>query len=105
LDAVTPASDDRQWQRNAEAREALSKTPPPVGADVTQASPGTRLLSLQCKVARGKLAIALGPWRASGHWWEPDAWQREEWDVQTREGLAVQLVRRDGAWFVEGVVD
>ncbi len=38
------------------------------------------------------LATARGPWLASGHWWEPGAWSREEWDVQTTAGAVLRLV-------------
>lgn len=62
-------------------------------------------LAIHCKVAKGQLNVALGPWRASGQWWEPGAWQRDEWDVQTHDGLALRLVQRDGEWHVEAIVD
>ncbi len=64
-----------------------------------------RPLSLQCAVSKGQLKISVGPWRTSGHWWEPAAWQREEWDVQTRDGQVLRLVRVADDWFVEGVLD
>jgi len=102
---AAPANNAEQRQRTAALQDADAAMPPPVGVGATADSPGTRPLSLHCKIAKGALTIALGPWRASGHWWEPGAWQCEEWDVQTREGQAVRLVRRDGAWFVEGIVD
>lgn len=47
-----------------------------------------------------------GPWRSSGHWWQPDrAWQREEWDVETRNGQLFRLVRQGDTWTVEGMYD
>jgi hypothetical protein len=49
--------------------------------------------------------VTLGPWRASGHWWEPGAWEREEWDVQTSAGQALRLVRTGDEWRVEAVAD
>ncbi len=53
------------------------------------------------------VTLALGPWRASGHWWEPGAWSREEWDVQTQEGAVLRLVCRGSPeqWHVEAVLD
>ena len=43
-------------------------------------------------------------YRASGAWWERDAWTTEEWDVETDDGLF--RLRRDGdAWLVEGSYD
>jgi protein ImuB len=62
-------------------------------------------LSIRCKVANGKLSVALGPWRVSGRWWEATAWEREEWDVATRDGQALRLVNEAGQWRVEAVVD
>ncbi|HKP46562.1 MAG TPA: hypothetical protein VJT50_08175 [Pyrinomonadaceae bacterium] len=29
----------------------------------------------------GKIIGLAGPWRASGEWWRPDVWARDEWDV------------------------
>jgi len=61
--------------------------------------------SLRCSVANGKVQVAVGPWRASGHWWEPAVWQCEEWDVATRSGRVLRLVRKPEGWFVEGILD
>lgn len=57
--------------------------------------------------SRTTLTLALGPWRASGHWWEPGAWTREEWDVQTLEGAVLRLVCSGSPeqWHVEAVLD
>ena len=71
----------------------------------TQVELSDKPVSLQCSVAKGKLQIALGPWRASGHWWEPGAWAREEWDVQTRDGKVLRLVRQAEGWQVQGILD
>lgn len=63
-------------------------------------------VSLQCSLANGKLKIAVGPWRSSGHWWEAGkVWSRDEWDVATRDGKVLRLVKRPEGWFVEGVLD
>lgn len=69
----------------------------------TEDSPGP--VAIRSSVANGALTIALGPCRASGNWWEPAAWERDEWDVQTRDGKVLRLVRRTDGWFVEGVLD
>jgi protein ImuB len=71
---------------------------------------------------RGTVTVASGPWRSSGDWWEKEAWQQEEWDLEvefstqasreqmkqpeTRRGLyrvAYDEIRR--AWLVRGVYD
>jgi protein ImuB len=31
---------------------------------------------------RGRVVAASGPWRGSGDWWNEDAWQSDEWDVE-----------------------
>lgn len=53
----------------------------------------------------GKLKIVLGPWRASGHWWEPGAWQRDEWDITTQSGQTLRLAHQPDGWTVEGMLD
>lgn len=62
-------------------------------------------LAIRCAVANGRLKLVIGPWRASGKWWEPGAWQREEWDATTANGKTLRLVRQPGGWTVEGVLD
>lgn len=55
----------------------------------------------------GPVCVARGPWYSSGHWWQTDAWQREEWDVGLAQG-AIYKIFRDLAtqcWFVEGCYD
>jgi hypothetical protein len=47
---------------------------------------------------------AEGPWRSSGHWWDPTSWSREEWDVRMRDNL-YRLYREREEWFVEGIYD
>jgi protein ImuB len=71
-------------------------------------------------VAAGPVLEAAGPWRTSGHWWEPrpaqdrpvgtggsTGWDRDEWDVLLADGTAcrVFLERDVGQWYVEGVFD
>jgi protein ImuB len=62
----------------------------------------------------GEVLVASGPWRGSGDWWEKDAWQQEEWDIEvrftsgreTRRGLyrfAYDEIRRQ--WLVRGIFD
>jgi protein ImuB len=63
---------------------------------------------------RGEVLAASGPWRSSGEWWEKDAWQQEEWDIEiqfaigreTRRGLyrvTYDTLRRQ--WLVRGAYD
>jgi hypothetical protein len=62
----------------------------------------------------GRVANAAGPWRTSGAWWDPQHWDRDEWDVALHDGMSYRLFRERRAvaqsakadrWFVEGVVD
>ncbi|MDQ2855043.1 MAG: hypothetical protein M3R68_01845 [Acidobacteriota bacterium] len=67
----------------------------------------------------GKIVRTAGPWRATGDWWRPDPWARDEWDVavesraekEGRPGTSSQVLYRiyrelrNGAWFVDGVYD
>jgi protein ImuB len=55
----------------------------------------------------GSVRQAAGPWRVSGGWWEPERWNRDEWDVALGDGSVCRLVRdrETGKWFVEGVFD
>lgn len=63
-------------------------------------------VALNCPVARGRITMALGPWRASGHWWEETgAWARDEWDVQLADGPVLRLVRSREGWQVEALLD
>jgi protein ImuB len=55
----------------------------------------------------GRVVSAAGPWRTSGAWWEPQNWDRDEWDVSLNDGVTYRLFRERERekWFVEGVVD
>jgi protein ImuB len=55
---------------------------------------------------QGEVAMAAGPWRTSGGWWE-NAWDRDEWDVELRGGELYRIHhdRRVRAWFVGGMYD
>ena len=64
-----------------------------------------RPASIHCPIAQGRLVVTLGPWRASGRWWEPGAWQREEWDATTLRGQVLRLVRQPDGWTVDAVLD
>ena len=55
----------------------------------------------------GHVAMSAGPWRTSGAWWDPQHWDRDEWDIALRDGVTYRLFRErvSESWFVEGVVD
>ncbi len=74
---------------------------PPATVDTQE----TRPLSVRCGVVNGKLKLTVGPWRASGHWWEPGAWSRDDWDVETASGTVCRLRRDAAGWRVTDLLD
>ena len=62
---------------------------------------------------RGRILCAAGPWRASGDWWRPDVWARDEWDVAVTDSTGEKTevlcrIYRDlisGEWFLAGIYD
>jgi protein ImuB len=54
---------------------------------------------------RGKVLDLAGPWRTSGDWWTPDAWQRDEWDIALSDCALYRLYCAPRGWFVEGTYD
>jgi protein ImuB len=53
----------------------------------------------------GIIADVRGPFNSSGNWWEDNRWSREEWDVQTTEGVLYRIFRSPDGCFVEGRYD
>jgi protein ImuB len=54
---------------------------------------------------RGAIRDALGPYRASGGWWESDCWSTEEWDIELEAGGLYRLARNGQEWRIEGSYD
>jgi len=55
-----------------------------------------------------RLVIAsAGPWRASGEWWDREAWALDEWDVVLADGALCRLARDrfTGHWYLDGFYD
>lgn len=110
-----PAPGAANGANPAPAPELLRNPPmrrlrPALPAAVETAAPGAgevagSPLALNCSLARGRLVIALGPYRASGHWWDERAWAREEWDVAARSDAVLRLVHEGGSWRVEAMLD
>jgi hypothetical protein len=91
-------------------RIALRVYRPPVPASVVLKNGIPDQLSF--RGIRGRVVTAGGPWRTSGCWWRPDAWQYDEWDIEMRvagSGLAgfyrIYFDRALEKWFVRGEYD
>jgi protein ImuB len=88
-------------------RVALRIYRPPAPASVSLKNDIPNQLSF--RGIRGQVVTAGGPWRTSGCWWQPEAWQYDEWDLEMEiagSGLAgFYLICFDRAarrWFVRG---
>lgn len=54
----------------------------------------------------GPIAAASGPWRTSGDWWRPNAWDREEWDIELRDVLyRIYYDAHLDRWYAQGAYD
>ena len=82
---------------------AMRRFRPPVPATVELRN--DQPASVNCPLFKGAIIQARGPWRLSGDWWESTGWQRQEWDVETRDGELYRLVQQNEEWVVEGVLD
>ena len=101
-----PFSKSEIGNRRSEMDQSLLTSAATVqGVEARTGAASSNPITLRCKLADGRLRVALGPWRSSGRWWEPGGWQREEWDVETARGRALRLVHTDGEWRVEAIVD
>jgi protein ImuB len=63
------------------------------------------LVFIESARVRGAVRETLGPYRASGGWWESDAWATEEWDVEMENGGLYRLARVRNEWRIEGSYD
>lgn len=81
----------------------LRRWRPPEGAQVRVVR--HRPVFIESGRVRGAIRDALGPYRASGGWWERDRWASEEWDVEMEAGGLYRLARADDEWRIEGSYD
>jgi protein ImuB len=90
---------------------ALRRFRPALRVHVTlKNSQPVRVACPKKKDLQGDVLWKAGPWRASGDWWEREAWSRDEWDLALRNGEAISFYRLvydllGGNWFVEGTYD
>jgi protein ImuB len=78
---------------------------PPVAARVVLEHGVPKHLS--AGACRGPIVNISGPWRSSGDWWRPDAWNRDEWDLALADGSLYRIYRDRATehWFLEGMYD
>lgn len=81
----------------------LRRWRPPVAADVRVVR--HRPAFIVAAKVRGAVRDALGPYRASGCWWEREQWAAEEWDVEMESGGLYRLACVGGEWRIEGSYD
>jgi len=51
------------------------------------------------------LRESSGPWVTSGDWWDRQAWERIEWEVEAADGRLYRVFQQADKWYLEGVYD
>ena len=51
------------------------------------------------------LGESAGPWVTSGDWWDGEAWERAEWEVEGANGRLYRIHREGEDWYIDGVYD
>src|SRR5436190_378285 len=54
---------------------------------------------------QGAVRAKKGPYVGSGNWWDENAWDRAEWDVELENGALCQCHSSGGQWALDGVYD
>jgi protein ImuB len=54
---------------------------------------------------QGEVRDGKGPYKASGNWWDENAWDRAEWDVELENGALCQCHSSRGQWTLDGIYD
>lgn len=107
----TPQKQNPDSADVASAVTALRRFRPPLRANVTlESGQPVRLTCMKKPEVQGEVLWKAGPWRASGDWWERNAWSRDEWDLALRNRDEIFFCRLvhdllGGGWFVEGTYD
>ena len=106
---VSATTELEQQQADAE-RVALRIYRPPALASVSLKNDVPDRLAF--RGIRGRVLTAGGPWRTSGCWWQSEAWQYDEWDLEIEtlgSGLLgfyrIYLDLATKKWFVRGEYD
>lgn len=51
------------------------------------------------------LGDSSGPWITSGEWWDRQAWERAEWEVESADGRLYRLFQQGDDWYIDGIYD
>jgi protein ImuB len=65
----------------------------------------SRPLHLRSAKISGAVRAEKGPYLASGNWWDVNAWDRAEWDVELENGAVCQCHSTGGQWALDGIYD
>ena len=80
----------------------LRRFRPPLQAQVTLTN--HQPTTIRSDRANGQITYRSGPWLSSSDWWEKRThWQRQEWDIQLRDGSAYLLTNQQQIWHLEGI--
>jgi len=82
---------------------ALRRFRPPRRAHVFTAD--HRPVSLVIEDFSAPLGESAGPWIISGEWWDRQAWERAEWEVEGADGRLYRIFQEGDGWYVDGIYD
>lgn len=95
--------------------ERNADEPPPLPASVLRRFraplPASVLLAKERPIhfraakVNGAVRAQKGPYLASGNWWNEQAWDRAEWDIELDSGGICQCHASGGQWALDGIYD
>ena len=99
------------WQLPETKADDLPLLPAPALRRFRAALPASVLLAKNRPVhfrsakVEGAIRAEKGPYLASGNWWNKNAWDRTEWDVELESGTVCQCHASGGQWALDGIYD
>jgi protein ImuB len=105
-DEPAPASDGTESAHRIAGPLALRRLRPPRPVTVeTHEGRPTWLRGVAPDAT--EVVTCAGPWRASGQWWDTQAWARDEWDVALADGTLWRLShdRITNTWSLDALYD
>lgn len=99
------------WEKREESQLPKEKPPvlrlwqPPKPAHVTVV--GGKPVAVRVNGSGGVVVAWAGPYRWQGEWWGENAFDRDDYDVATADGVVWRVFyhRRERRWYVDGVYD